>query len=304
MKTWAISSGFVVSAALVVAQPLEKSLRMGGPQGEIGNRFQSAIVVAQSGPSVFRAREEKSPRHQLNVSPKFESSQLEERTTPSPTALPSALERGRESEKSAAHPVVGPPKGKLTSIANRLGVKSGFKGAKVDELKSSESEPSEKDAATSLEGEETAVVPAGGPHAFIRPVTASPGTGMVQEGTYSVLEDKLARYRPVTAPAPEPTDVCGAVRVATGRLVAHYSQGNYQALAEETEQIRAHVCSLRNLRTLSLEQRLKVSSICRMLDDGLQLIEEGQKAGDPARIQLGLEKLHEASELLQPVGAE
>lgn len=120
----------------------------------------------------------------------------------------------------------------------------------------------------------------------------------VRTGDFPVLQQTVAKYRVTPVAATNPAEVSGNLQEYCGRIRDSVRLGDYEAVQREADAIRVQACSLRTLSSLSLEQRLKVSSICRMVDDGLQMIEEGRLDGDSSKIHLGLEKIHEASELL------
>lgn len=134
---------------------------------------------------------------------------------------------------------------------------------------------------------------------------ASATPSLVRSGDYSPLEQTVAKYQPVAeSRSVRPADVCSELRSSTARIRTNFTAGDPVAVEREASAIRAQVCGLRSLNSLTLEKRLKVSSICRMLDDGLDMIEQGQRSGDESLVQLGLEKIHQASELLEPLDEE
>jgi len=139
------------------------------------------------------------------------------------------------------------------------------------------------------------------PEKSIVPSASQP---MVQSGDYPVLQQTLAKYKVTPASVGKPSDVCQVLATSSDRIRSAVSARNYSAIEQETVAIRSQTCGLRSLSSLSLEQRLKVSSICRMVDDGIEMIEEGRQTGDESKIHLGLEKIREASELLKPLTTE
>ncbi|MCX7624645.1 MAG: hypothetical protein N2Z21_00285 [Candidatus Sumerlaeaceae bacterium] len=124
---------------------------------------------------------------------------------------------------------------------------------------------------------------------------------VVRTGAFSPLEQTVAKYQMTPVSAVKPTALSAEIQMSSRRLRDRFVAGDHEAVSREASLIRTHVCSLRSMSTLSLEKRLKVSSICRMLEDGLEIIEEGQVTGDEAKVQLGLEKIYRASELLEPL---
>jgi hypothetical protein len=78
----------------------------------------------------------------------------------------------------------------------------------------------------------------------------------------------------------------------------------FATIANETDAIRSHASSLKSVGNLTLEQRLKVSSIARMYDEGVSLIDEGQATGEEVKIRLGLEKVDEANRQLNRISNE
>lgn len=126
------------------------------------------------------------------------------------------------------------------------------------------------------------------------------GTPEIKAPSYPVLEQAVRKYRtPATSTIANPHDVCGALAVSSDRIRQAAARKDYALLDTETETIREQAGSLRALGTLPLEHRLCVVSICRMLDEGAELIEEGRATDDDSKIQMGLEKLHEAKQLLE-----
>jgi hypothetical protein len=110
----------------------------------------------------------------------------------------------------------------------------------------------------------------------------------------------VQKYKTASSPpTANPHDVCGALEVSSDRIRQAVARKDYAVVETETETIREHAGSLRALGTLPLEHRLCVVSICRVLDEGAELIEEGRATDDDSKIQMGLEKLHEAKQLLE-----
>lgn len=196
--------------------------------------------------------------------------------------------------KDVAKPAGAKSSGLITKVKEKI---VGRKAAAATPVETSEQNES---AATAEESE--APTPSSSGVAMV-PAASEPTGPRVRSGEFSPLEQTVAKYKPtqLSATPVAPSEVCHNIRAFYGRIRDNYAAGDHEAVTREAEAIRSQVCGLRSLSTLPLEKRLKVSSICRMIDDALQLVEEGQQTGDESKVELGLEKLHQANELLEPL---
>lgn len=221
-----------------------------------------------------------------------------EGTLPSADQVGTTLSPGKSPARSAPKPT-----GVISKVKEKLaGKKSG--GATVAPLRSAQSEPGYEEVADS-DGVGVAVSSPPLPEAEQVLVGTGEATAankpIVRTGEFSPLEQTVAKYQTTPVAAVKPTALSSEIQLSSRRLRDRFVAGDHDAVSREALVIRTHVCSLRSMSSLSLEKRLKVSSICRMLEDGLQILEEGQQAGDEAKVQLGLEKIYRASELLEPL---
>jgi len=296
MKLRVLTFGCLTSALLVCAQAPPEG---GREAGDHTAADAAAGTVTSESP---KGAAPKAQRTSVTVAPPAghvaaESTPGSEKSSPPATEVaPGGVE-----ETDAAAGVSG----KKTSLLRRL-------KQKVTPRRSQsayEAGDDEEAAVAPSTGTPPPDVPAPSPRDLAPPVTvrtaANVGhSSVVQDGDYPVLEQTMAKYRGTPATVVRPIELCATLQASAVRIQSLYAAGNHEGIRKEAELMRSQICGLRSLRSLTLEQRLKVTSICRMLDDGLELVEEGQQADDESKVQLGLEKLHEASELLEPFGAE
>ncbi|MGB9692302.1 MAG: hypothetical protein ACPL7D_09040 [Candidatus Sumerlaeaceae bacterium] len=223
-------------------------------------------------------------------------------SSPTPTEKASTSPEMEISENAPAAATVAPPAQRASSlilgrVKQRLSIR---KSASPEPRLAPVSPPSGPSEGSPQEEtpEPNAVAPV--------PVQgAAPGQSIVRTGDYSPIEQTVAKYHAASGPQRvRPSGVSHELRNSTARIRTNFTAGDAAAVQQEADSIRARICTLRSLDSLTLEKRLKVSSICRMLDDGLDMVEQGQRAGDETMVQLGLEKIHQASELLEPLDGE
>jgi hypothetical protein len=139
------------------------------------------------------------------------------------------------------------------------------------------------------------------------PVSAAPGGHkpvIISAPTHSPLENNLSKLNPGTRSSTKASEVCGQLRNSSNRIQDLMEKKEFATIANETDAIRSHASSLKSVGNLTLEQRLKVSSIARMYDEGVSLIDEGQATGEEVKIRLGLEKVDEANRQLNRISNE
>lgn len=200
------------------------------------------------------------------------------------------------------------PTGVISKVREKLVGKKSAKAA-VAPLQSVQDEQDESDKEYDEVTDSVGLAVAGSPPPVAEQEQMFVGSGetvpankpLVRTGEFSPLEQTVAKYQMTPAAAMKPTALSAEIQLSSRRLRDKFAAGDHDAVSHEASVIRTHVCSLRSMSSLSLEKRLKVTSICRMLEDGLQIIEEGQQTGDEAKVQLGLEKIYRASELLEPL---
>jgi hypothetical protein len=305
MKLWVLTFGCLTSALLVCAQAPPE----GGREAVDHTTADAAAgtVTSESGMSAAARGE----RTSMTVAPVAGHVAAD---SPRDGAAAESTQEGEKSSPPATE--VSPAGGDKTGAAAGVSEK---KPSLLRRLKQKVTPRRSQSAHEASDDEAAAEAPPAGtpspeapaapprspaPSATVRAAANVGNSSVVQDGDYPVLEQTVAKYRGTPATVVRPTELCATLQASAVRIQSFYAAGNHEGIRKEAEFMRSQICGLRSLRSLGLEQRLKVTSICRMLDDGLQLVDEGQQSDDESKVQLGLEKLHEASELLESFGAE
>lgn len=104
-------------------------------------------------------------------------------------------------------------------------------------------------------------------------------------------------------PMASPAEMGLLFRKSSKRIQEEMQAG--ASVEEELGQVRTHATQLKGrLRGLPLESRLKLGAISAMYEDGASLIEEGQSSGEQSKVQMGLDKIENANQLLDELEGE
>jgi hypothetical protein len=100
-------------------------------------------------------------------------------------------------------------------------------------------------------------------------------------------------------PSADPVQVRKQIKGSTDRIYRAMQNGSLNGIDNDVEAVKQNVNEMKGrLRNQPLEDRLKLSAIERLYNDGTGLLEEGQHSGEKSKMRMGLEKIEKANEQL------